>query len=396
MFSVRRIVPLVTVLARNRGVSTGLITRNATQPTPCLFQYSQKFQFGDDTKNKRSTRADGGVEENVGAPTVASTTAASEEKEGENTTGPTADGEPADDKSKASGTEEPTAAESIKLPSFSFSKMMDFSKDTYASLVDNVRVAYAELKGEDRHKILKRKVEQAASFRAAKKKSDDDEDEDEDETPKEKGPSALVWVKEPVGAWEAMKNRLQDSPLIREILKGTRKVSKVAADTPVGKQAQDAVRGVQDKIHDAREFWETSQNPLVYTLSGVWDNIAGETEEGMTTAAIRKLDPHFDKEEWADVVKQELAPAVIGAHLRGDAKALKPLCGEAVYSKLAADIRARKSDGISFDTNILDIDENQIVMKLLDDKAPIIVVVYMVQQINCIRNKKGEIIEVSE
>jgi import inner membrane translocase subunit TIM44 len=74
-------------------------------------------------------------------------------------------------------------------------------------------------------------------------------------------------------------------------------------------------------------------------------------------------------------------------------KTLKPWLGEAVYNKLAADIRLRKGDGIEFDSNILNIDENAIVMKILDDDRPIIVVVYMVQQINCIR-KKGEIVEV--
>jgi hypothetical protein len=56
---------------------------------------------------------------------------------------------------------------------------------------------------------------------------------------------------------------------------------------------------------------------------------------------------------------------------------------------------ARKSDGISFDTNILDIGENAVIMKQLEDQSVAIVIVYGVQQINCIRNKAGEIIEVS-
>jgi import inner membrane translocase subunit TIM44 len=85
---------------------------------------------------------------------------------------------------------------------------------------------------------------------------------------------------------------------------------------------------------------------------------------------------------------------IIKAQLEGDLKTLKPWCGEAVYNKLAAEIRLRKSESITFDSNILNIDENAIIMKILDDDRPIIVVVYMVQQINCIR-KKGEIIEVN-
>jgi mitochondrial import inner membrane translocase subunit TIM44 len=380
--AVRRILPVASAARRYAFAREW---KASVAAKPMLYLHSKTYHFSGDAKRP---------EDGVAAATAADADEGEEKKDDkDNANG---DDAAAAAEGAAEGSEEKKDAEpAFQMPAFSFAKMVDFTKSSFTSLRENVALAYSELKGEDRHKILSRKVEQAATFWASKKpKSEDDEEEEEEEEPEYTGPNALVHVKEPVGAWEAMKNRLQDSPLIREILKGSRKVGKAAASTPVGEKATEAVRGVQDKLHDAREFWETSQNPLVYTISGVWDNLAGETEEGMTTAAIRKLDPSFDKEEWADVVKDSLAPTVIGAHLRGDAKTLKPLLGEAVYNKLAADIRARKTDGISFDTNILDIDENQIILKLLDDKAPIIVVVYMVQQINCIRNKKGEIIEV--
>lgn len=89
-----------------------------------------------------------------------------------------------------------------------------------------------------------------------------------------------------------------------------------------------------------------------------------------------------------------LAPMIIKAHLQGDTGKLKPWCGEAVYNKLAADIRTRKHDGIVFDSNILEVEENQSILKVVESGRPVIVVVFMVQQINCIRNKEGEIIEV--
>jgi hypothetical protein len=92
-----------------------------------------------------------------------------------------------------------------------------------------------------------------------------------------------------------MKERLQDSPFIREILKNSRKVSQQAAATDIGKQAANVGRAVSDKLEDARTFWETSQNPIVYTLSGVWENVTGETEEGIAIKEIRKLDPNFIK-----------------------------------------------------------------------------------------------------
>ncbi len=93
-------------------------------------------------------------------------------------------------------------------------------------------------------------------------------------------------------------------------------------------------------------------------------------------------------------MKKNLVPRLLKAHFLGDIRELKPWCGEAVYHKLAADIRARKADGIVFDSNILSIDENQLIFKLVEDMGPVIVAIYMVQQINCIRNKEGEIIEV--
>lgn len=95
-------------------------------------------------------------------------------------------------------------------------------------------------------------------------------------------------------------------------------------------------------------------------------------------------------------VKTSLAPTIIKAHLQGDLKILKKWLGEAAFNKLAADIRMRKADGITFDSNILDIDENQLIVRYLEGGGPVIVGVYMVQQINCIKNRKGEIIEVCD
>lgn len=46
---------------------------------------------------------------------------------------------------------------------------------------------------------------------------------------------------------------------------------------------------------DAREFWETTQNPIVYRISGAWESMTAPTEEGMAVAEIQKLDPDFVK-----------------------------------------------------------------------------------------------------
>eukprot|EP01032_Pedospumella_encystans_P021883 gene21883-24814_t len=320
-----------------------------------------------------------------------------------------AEGETSDAAKETAGEETKTESEpqasKFQLPKFDFHAIKNWTLDSYDSLVDNVRGAYSEMIGESKESHLTRKVHQAESFRRAKPTDEEEEDEDltdaeraakEAKAREEAGPSAIVLVKDPKSAWESMRERLADSPLIREMMKNSRKIGQQAASTDIGKTAVNATKAVQDKIEDAKEFWETSQNPLVYTISGVWDSLTGETEEGIAVAEIRKYDPKFVKELWAEEVKTNLVPQIIKAHLAGNTSALKPWLGEAVYNKLAADIRTRKHDGIVFDTNILDIDENQILVRFLENNAPVIVVVYMVQQINCIRNRKGEIIEGGE
>ena len=87
---------------------------------------------------------------------------------------------------------------------------------------------------------------------------------------------------------------------------------------------------------------------------------------------------------------------MIGAHIRGETKLLKPWLKEAVYNKLSSEIRLRKQDGIVFDPRILDIDENTITLRHVESEGALILGVYDVQQIHCVRNTKGEILEGSE
>ena len=93
-------------------------------------------------------------------------------------------------------------------------------------------------------------------------------------------------------------------------------------------------------------------------------------------------------------MRRTLAPLVIKGHLEGNTKSLKPWLTEGVFSRLSAEIRARKADGIVFDTNILEIDENTVLLRFLETGEAAILVIYMVQQINCIRNTAGEVVEV--
>ena len=155
---------------------------------------------------------------------------------------------------------------------------------------ENVKLAFEELLGKNKQTTLKKKVAQAESYR---KPTDGDDENDEDNN--YDGPTALVAVKGTKSAWEEMSQRLQGLKIIKEILKNTKKISDAASNTDIGKKAKEVSQNLQDKIEDAREIWETSQNPLIYTISGVWENMTGQTDESLAVEAIRKLDSTFVK-----------------------------------------------------------------------------------------------------
>jgi len=55
---------------------------------------------------------------------------------------------------------------------------------------------------------------------------------------------------------------------------------------------------------DAREAWDTSQNPWIYRMSSVYDTFTAESEFAMAERELRELDPNFSLENWkSDVVQ---------------------------------------------------------------------------------------------
>jgi hypothetical protein len=129
------------------------------------------------------------------------------------------------------------------------SRLYNSMQDYWYSFVDNVKLAYAEMTDSDEVKesALKRKVAQSESFRRPKENKNE-ENENTEEKPAYDGPSAIVLVKEPETAWEKLKSRLGDSPLIREMLKNSKKIADAAGSTPIGQQAQKMSQSVKDKI----------------------------------------------------------------------------------------------------------------------------------------------------
>merc|ERR1712232_168320 len=137
----------------------------------------------------------------------------------------------------------------------------------------------------------------------------------------------------------------------------------------------------------------------------------------MGSVAVRKLrvlDPTFTLDDWRRDVVSEVLPQLMEWFLRGKTNQLKPWFGEAVFRRIAAEIAARKKDNVEINGNVLGIMNSEITACELstdmyndeggvdgsqgggEEASPIIVLHFMCQQINCVRNTKTNEIEGSE
>ncbi|CAM9308902.1 unnamed protein product [Choristocarpus tenellus] len=192
-------------------------------------------------------------------------------------------------------------------------------------------------------------------------------------------------------AWERLQERLKVAP---DILGAGR----VVADGSVGRSVKAARNKVKDKVEDVQEAWETSQHPLVYSLSSTWDSITSETEMAVGIRELRRLDPRFNIEDWKGDLTDHFLPEFMEAFLEGDADTLREWTGEACRKKLESEIAQRKAEGLVLDPNVLDIRQAEVLAIKMDaDRGnPTVALQFMCQQINCVRNRDGEVVEGAE
>lgn len=209
------------------------------------------------------------------------------------------------------------------------------------------------------------------------------------------GPVSIMVIDESenLTAWERMQKRLTDAPVIQDILSRSEQAYEQTG-------AKKAKQKVDHLTEDAREAWETSQNPWVYRVSSVYETITAETPESIAVAEFRKLDPDFTLDDWREDVVEHNLPKIMDWLLLGKINQLKPWLGEGVFQRIAAEITARKKEGVQIDTRVLGIMNSEILAVEPDEVnkgSPIIVLHFMCQQINCVRKKDdGTIVEGSE
>ena len=165
-------------------------------------------------------------------------------------------------------------------------------------------------------------------------------------------------------AWERMQRRLTEAPIIQDVLKRTEEIYEKSG-------AKKVKQRVDEVAEDAREAWETSQNPWVYRVSSVYDTLTAETPESIAVKELRQLDPNFTLEDWRQDVVEHTLPMLMQWFLEGRINQLKDWFGEGVFKRVAAEITARKQEGVEIDTHVLGIMNSEILaveVSRLDDR----------------------------
>lgn len=135
-------------------------------------------------------------------------------------------------------------------------------------------------------------------------------------------------------------------------------------------------------------------------LSNVFENplferLFGESQIAASIREMKDIDYTFHLEDFGEDVEHIVAPHIIKTYLEGDQDVLKNHCGDAAFAAVNASIKARKEQQLTLDTNIL-AGPQDVELKgatLMEKGPPCFIWTFNMQQVNCLRDKRGEIIE---
>ena len=151
-----------------------------------------------------------------------------------------------------------------------------------------------------------------------------------------------------------------------------------------------------DVLEDIRERWETSDSPIVHRIQDMQEGLFTETEQAEAYRAIRQRQPEFNINGFLAEVRRDV-PKVLGAYLKGDMEALQRTnTSKEMLERMGGQMRVWQSEQQFVDPRILHLSELELVEVRLMEGEPLVVLQFSCQQINCVRNKRGEIVDGAE
>ncbi|XP_014253970.1 mitochondrial import inner membrane translocase subunit TIM44 [Cimex lectularius] len=155
-----------------------------------------------------------------------------------------------------------------------------------------------------------------------------------------------------------------------------------------------------NKVLDWKIKYDESDNPVIRAsrvltekVSDIMGGLFQKTELSETLTEICKLDPNFDKVQFLRDCEKDIIPNILEAMIQGNLEILKDWCHEGPYNVLSTPIKQAQSLKYRFCSKILDIDNVDLVMGKVMDQGPVLVINFTSQQILCLQDQKGNVVE---
>ncbi len=116
---------------------------------------------------------------------------------------------------------------------------------------------------------------------------------------------------------------------------------------------------------------------------------------GKGVANIKAADPSFNDKDFASGARMAFE-MILNSYAGGDLKTLRPLLANEVFEEFAGAIRAREESGEVLETTLVGVTEADIVEADLQGKTAFVTIRFQSEQINILRDGKGDVIEGGE
>ena len=229
----------------------------------------------------------------------------------------------------------------VKIHGLTWEKVKFFLRDGWNDLKGSSAKPHRVMLDEEEVEAQRREILQAR----------EEADKLKEEHEKEGKPlkTELMNVDNSNNLWAQVADLLKDAPLIESLLEMSKKVK----ESKVGETVSYATE-------DLREKWETSQHPLVYKLSAVYDELFSESDTAKAIREVRRTDPTFLEAALRDEMKESIVPAMLKAWVNADTKTLKLIMNDHAYAQVYSVIKMQQAEGLQMDKHILDIKEVQL------------------------------------
>ncbi|KAK2196874.1 bifunctional Tim44-like domain/Tim44-like/NTF2-like domain superfamily [Babesia duncani] len=124
----------------------------------------------------------------------------------------------------------------------------------------------------------------------------------------------------------------------------------------------------------------------------VFGQLFGESSIASAIREMKCIDRNFSLPELLELVEHVVAPHIVSCYLEGNAEALKIHCGDCAFNVLNASIRERALQKVTLDPSILILKDVELKGGLTQQECgPWFIFNFTTQQINCLRNLKGQV-----